>query len=318
MRFLILFLICLPAFSAPQNVIHGNDDRYEWDSYVHDSVKELGKSVGLVVGRYKLFLDPKTNTYKFGAPSLRRKMRLCPEVRFSDQKVIGRCTAFLVAPNLMLTAGHCFDQDDLEASCKHTSIVFDYTKSGQEFEKEIVFQCKKIIRTLVLESKYYVMDYALIELDRHSDRAPLKLTKREDRLPLYTPIFMIGYPLGLPQKIADGAVVKAFNEKEWKNPIRSTIKRKYYFNTNLDAFSGNSGSPIFNEETHEVEGMLIQGDDFDFKMNEERWCQEDHRKPNTSSASEEMVLRINQIRNIQGLISKYGSTPQTPEQSTSK
>jgi V8-like Glu-specific endopeptidase len=318
MKYLILFLISFPLFAARQNVIHGNDDRYEWDSYVDKSVQDLGKSVGLIVNRHRLYLDPETDTYKYGGPTLKRKMRLCPEVRFSEQKVIGRCTGFLVAPNLLLTAGHCFDQSDLEASCLHTSVVFDYFKSGQDFEKETVFRCKKIIKAHVSESKNYVMDYALIELDRDTNRDPLVLTKREDRVPLYTPLVMIGYPLGLPQKIADGAVVKGFNEKEWKNPLQSTIKRKYYFHTNLDAFSGNSGSPIFNEETKEVEGILIQGDDFDFIMNEERWCQEDHRKPNSGLVSEEMALRVNEINSIHGLIAKYGSTQQTHEQSKSE
>ena len=44
---------------------------------------------------------------------------------------------------------------------------------------------------------------------------------------------MIGYPLGLPQKIADGAVVKGFNEKKWKNPLQSTIKRNTTFTLTL-------------------------------------------------------------------------------------
>ena len=73
-----------------------------------------------------------------------KKMRLCPEVRFSEQKVIGRCTGFLVAPNLLLTAGHCFDQSDLRGTHVSTQALFLTTLSQeQDFEKETVFRCKK-------------------------------------------------------------------------------------------------------------------------------------------------------------------------------
>ena len=33
-----------------------------------------------------------------------------------------------------------------------------------------------------------------------------------------------------------------------------------HFVANLDAYGGNSGSPVFNSDTHEVEGVLVRGD----------------------------------------------------------
>jgi len=57
---------------------------------------------------------------------------------------------------------------------------------------------------------------------------------------------MIGYPLGTPMKLAKNARV-IFNNEEAQS-----------FITNLDAFEGNSGSPVFNEK-NEVSGILVNG-----------------------------------------------------------
>ena len=57
---------------------------------------------------------------------------------------------------------------------------------------------------------------------------------------------MLGHPSGLPMKYTGGA--KAFEIED------------NYFTTNLDSFGGNSGSPVFNAKTLEVEGILVRGD----------------------------------------------------------
>jgi hypothetical protein len=33
-----------------------------------------------------------------------------------------------------------------------------------------------------------------------------------------------------------------------------------FFVANLDTYGGNSGSPVFNSETHKVEGILVRGE----------------------------------------------------------
>ena len=59
-------------------------------------------------------------------------------------------------------------------------------------------------------------------------------------------LIMIGHPSGLPQKIAGGARVRDNSPSS-------------HFVANTDSYGGNSGSPIFNEATHEVEGILVRG-----------------------------------------------------------
>ena len=40
---------------------------------------------------------------------------------------------------------------------------------------------------------------------------------------------------------------------------------KTFFRANLDTYGGNSGSPVFNSDTHQIEGLLVRGET-DFVM----------------------------------------------------
>jgi V8-like Glu-specific endopeptidase len=59
---------------------------------------------------------------------------------------------------------------------------------------------------------------------------------------------MIGYPCGFPLKYTYNAWI---TKNESDNP---------FFTTNLDAFSSNSGSPVFDLESNNVIGILISGE----------------------------------------------------------
>jgi V8-like Glu-specific endopeptidase len=51
----------------------------------------------------------------------------------------------------------------------------------------------------------------------------------------------------LPLKVAENAFVRDNSNSS-------------YMTCNLDTYGGNSGSPVFNSETHEVEGILVRGE----------------------------------------------------------
>jgi len=69
--------------------------------------------------------------------------------------------------------------------------------------------------------------------------------RKEGTIDVWTPLYVIGHPSGLPQKFADGA---------WVRSVQSA-----YFTTNLDTYGGNSGSAVFNAATDDVEGILVRG-----------------------------------------------------------
>jgi hypothetical protein len=138
-----------------------------------------------------------------------------------------------------------------------------------------------------------VMDYAIIELDRDTNREALKMRKF-GRPFLGTQLVIVGHPLGLPMKAADMATVKLPNEQEMQELFKTIKLRKNYFTANLDSYGGNSGSPVFNKKTGKVEGILIQGAD-DFKFNMDKECLESNKLSNSHKNTYEKVLRINKI-----------------------
>ena len=119
----------------------------------------------------------------------------------------------------------------IDSSLIDTFHNFNYklTYEGQQYisvNKSDVYHCKKILATRLIPSDGN--DYAVIELNRNVQKIkPLKI-RRKGKLKRNTKLLVIGYPSGLPVKIAGGAVVQDLEKK--------------YFVANLDTYGGNSGS----------------------------------------------------------------------------
>lgn len=249
--------------SNRDSVVYGEDNRkdlFEVDSFLH---QQSSLSVVALI-RAPYLVMQSNDTYKLVNSNFGTAYRLCKSEPFRDQPIAADCSGSLVAPNVVLTAGHCVaDFYD----CSTMRFVFDYIVSlegvvNTNFSKDQVFRCKRIIKKELTEAG---QDYALIELDREVlDREPLKLNRRNNIKPgqqLYT----IGFPSGLPLKVADGAEVRDTSDLN-------------YFQANLDTYQGNSGSPVFNADTGEVEGILVRGEeDFVTEGNcqKTKYCDED-------------------------------------------
>src|SRR5690606_32537433 len=94
-------------------------------------------------------------------------------------------------------------------------------------------------------------DYTVIRLERIvtvPDAVPLEIRRSGNAAP-GTPGGMIGHPAGLPKKVAFGEETRVISSDQDK-----------YFVANVDAFGGNSGSPVFNQVTGLVEGVLVRGE----------------------------------------------------------
>ena len=69
---------------------------------------------------------------------------------------------------------------------------------------------------------------------------------------------VIGYPNGLPAKVASGAVV-----------LDERAGRRDYFTLNSDTFDGSSGSGVF-DDRGELAGVFVRGgDDYEYRPEEE-------------------------------------------------
>lgn len=245
---LALTTLLVSASAIAQNksikVIYGEDNRQDVFESTNPAFVELAKSTAAMIdtGSLKLLSD---NEIEIHSATLENR-GICSHERFAKQITPANCSGFLVAPNLLVTAGHCIRT---AADCNAYKWVFDFKVDYAEQGKVLipsdsVYSCKKIVSQSL--SSATRDDYALIELNRNvTDRKPLKF-RRKGKIKTGAPLVVIGHPTGLPTKIADGANVRSLQSK--------------YFVANLDTFGGNSGSAVFNTETLEVEGILVRGD----------------------------------------------------------
>jgi V8-like Glu-specific endopeptidase len=247
MRLILLFILNLSSLHAASIIdkaIYGDDNRRAILE-ASDFEKKLGRSVLAQVPLYKV-KDSSLDTTSFEVQTPASALNICSNEKFANETILSSCTGFLVAPDLLLTAGHCVrDQND----CNRNVWVLDYDVSQSTFAKKQVVSCKKI-----LESNS-AADYSLIKLQRPIlDRPYLKL-RRTGKLNPNSEFIVIGHPLGLPKISTDQA---------W---LRGNLLKKT-FTINSDTFSGNSGSPVIDVNSSIVEGILIRGDrDFEMDFN---------------------------------------------------
>lgn len=208
----------------------------------------------------------------------------CEGEKFTEQANPGMCSGFLIAPDLIVTAGHCAD---LPTFCSEYRWVFDFKvdentkKAGIDIKEENIYKCKKVVSNSL--SMSLGLDYAVVQLDRRvTDREPLEI-RNDDSIANDTALLVIGSPSGLPLKVAGGAKVR-------KNT------HPFYFNANLDTFQGNSGSAVFNAVTGTVEGILVRGED-DFVPNQAKMCIEANKCADDKCRGED-VSRMTQIPEV--------------------
>jgi hypothetical protein len=172
---------------------------------------------------------------------------LCDGVPFENQLAGANCSAFLVAPDLMATAGHCLDCDESGCpSCDGTEVVFGFTADADGDTSAVISDSD---RYRCIGTPAGVLDgdddWAIFQIDRPAEgRDPLIVnyssTMFDDEL------MIVGHPEGLPLKLAKSGFIKDDSDPQ-------------YFSTNLDTFGGNSGSPVVDYRTGVVDGIHVRG-----------------------------------------------------------
>lgn len=180
---------------------------------------------------------------------------LCSGQSFFEQPAAAYCSAFVVGPNLIATAGHCVTND-----WKSVRIVFGYemVRDGTGIHlgpigSKDVYAIKDVIARQVDEGG---KDFAIIQTDRIIEDHPPLARRLKGTIEPHEGVYTLGYPSGLPLKLADGASV-------------SSVSAKGFFQADLDTYGGNSGSPVLNASNHVVEGILVRG------LNDYRYISED-------------------------------------------
>jgi hypothetical protein len=267
-RQIFLYLIILsvlkfdPAYAAADvnipttgvDAIYGRDDREFVTHHSSLKLREMALSIGYIVSED--YLERGFFKTLIKAKSLKETLNLCAGEKFESDRSVPNCSGFLVAPDVLVTAGHCFAT---EADCHTKKIIFDVDLSSQAkkgilVNRKNIYSCEQIL----FQNLQGVSDYAVIKLERATKNRPslsLNLTKKiEDN----ESVFMLGHPFGLPLIISKKAKLSENTDLD-------------LFKASLDSFEGNSGSPVINARTFKVEGILVNGQE-DLVQDSEKLC----------------------------------------------
>jgi Trypsin-like peptidase domain len=228
-----------------EKAIYGPNRQKDYFEIQDPDILNAANSVAAVIGEVYLVQSGAGFQISQTCPTLGSKYHLCSKESYFNQQVPSVCTAFVVAPDVIATAGHCVP---LLGSSR---IVFGFRneKNSGQVQIPAVIPASQVYRSgQVLAQKYDPAgaDYALVRVDRPMiGHLPLKLHADGD-IARGTFVYVLGHPSGLPEKLADGAIV-------------NDVVSNGYFISNLDTFGGNSGSPVFNQASNTVEGILVRG-----------------------------------------------------------
>jgi V8-like Glu-specific endopeptidase len=185
---------------------------------------------------------------------------------FGSNPLASFCSGVLVAPDVIATAGHCITW---KVAVQDIRFVFGY-RMRDAVTPELIISNRDIYQAAEViawkEDDTTGADWALIRLDRTVVNHRVARIRESGMISDGQPVHVIGHPKGLPAKFAGGASVR---------------DNRYCaaFVANLDAYPGNSGSPVFNSITHEVEGILFGGEGGELVRQGEcyvsRVCQDD-------------------------------------------
>ncbi len=256
------------------SVIYGEDGRHDVYEIRDQAILDRAYStVALVEAKD---LSASGGLWNLRGTNFRAQNNLCASEPYGDQNTAAFCSGSLVGPDTVLTAGHCITS---ASSCRNTRFVFGFVVSQpglthQTFENDDVYECSSVVHT---QADGDGADFAVVKLSRPVvGRTPL-VWRRSGSVNSGDKVYVIGHPVGLPMKITLGGRVRKVNSE--------------YFVANLDTYGGNSGSPVFNEQTGDLEGVLVRGDD-DFVSR--GGCTVSNRLSENGGRGED-VTRIDQI-----------------------
>lgn len=263
----------MEATKRLEKAVYKTDDRVDlFGLQPDDRVRLLFDSVGGTFEAHRV-------TIHNGVAKLRLRdyasvYGVCSDDPFYGQACGPEATCWLIDEQHVVTAGHVFERT-FKSTSSNFAIVFgfyltDKTQSLKEVPADNVYFGTAATSKWSEDGE----DWAVIRLDRPvSGRRPLTLATQD--VTKDDVVAVLGHPCRLPLKYAGNAVVTNASGND-------------RFLATLDAFGGNSGSPVFND-SFEVVGLLAKGEPDWVSL---EGCQHAAVYPTTGPQGEE-VMRLN-------------------------
>lgn len=238
--------------------IWDDDDRKDYYQIDDEQVKKNAGCVAAICGQDDLIVKnngfSRLKTKDFG-----KVFSLCDSEPFCRQPIVkGRlCTGFLVKEDIIATAAHCIHG----VSLARLRFLFgykmlDFSTPVTRVPDDNIYKGVEIIDRVYRGIRGDGSDWALVRLDRKVIGQSVVTFPHAD-ISCGQAVYVIGHPCGLPLKYAAGAHVKVVDNA--------------YFSADLDVFAGNSGSPVFDSNTHALVGIVVRGDNRDFRWTSKGW-----------------------------------------------
>lgn len=227
------------------HVVYGSDGRLDLYEVEDANLKRLADSTVALIKKADM-------TSQSGITTIRSKnygtqMGLCSSEKYYEQDIAAFCSGFLVAPDVIVTAGHCIKS---QSDCIGTQFVFGFNVKAaglfpQQVSESEVYNCREIIKTTIESNG---TDFAVIKLDRAVTNHRSLAVRQNGSVQVGDPLVVVGHPAGLRTKVTLGG------------KVRTTAAETPFFVANVDTYGGNSGSVVFNADTGLVEGILVRGE----------------------------------------------------------
>ncbi len=238
----------------------GTDERMDFYEITDNQIKKNAACTAAICKKDSLLTNKKGfSTLK--VKNYGKTFNLCDCEPFQQQSIFAgpMCTGFLVKEDMIVTAAHFVNEKNvIDLRIVFGFKMMDATSAVIQVPNKNIYQGVKLLNRVYkrMDTGGSGSDWALVKLDRKVVGQSVA-TLSTKGLSCGQGVYVIGHPVGLPLKYAPGAHIMDISGA--------------YFPADLDVYSGNSGSPVFDSDTHELLGMVVRGDNRDFRWTGNGW-----------------------------------------------
>jgi V8-like Glu-specific endopeptidase len=225
-------------------IIDGTDDRRDIFELAASSAAVARNADGVPILNATSALLAHDGVVDLPTTTLAIAQNVCASERYASQPIdtAGICTSYLVGPRLLATAGHCTGFAPTGSAPGDLSAVFGFRMLDAGSARTTV-AASEVYRVVAVRGLCPTADCTVLELDRPVTNHVILPFRRTGAPSLTDSLYVLGYPLALSLKFdGPGALFRVSGD--------TLIMQQ------IDTAGGNSGSPLINTITNQVEGTL--------------------------------------------------------------